>query len=164
MKYWEYPRSIGIKFHGCEVPCCMKMLSSYRQQKSTSSQIRYSVSEAKLQIIHNHTLLLIVSLSGIDGEPVVFEWKIFPGHTSLKLLQEVQNMMEKDNLQPESFKDRIILMSMYNDIDWGRNEKAMKNIAYRIPEVFPNTPKGFPKDFGHSSDLDLKKMVCCTRK
>ena len=152
------------------------MLSSYRQQKSTSSQIRYSVSEAKLQIIHNlyrfgrteliglHTLLLIVSLSGIDGEPVVFEWKIFPGPTSLKLLQEVQNMMEKDNLQPESFKDRIILMSMYNDIDWGRNEKAMKNIAYRNPKVFPNTPKGFPKDFGHSSDLDLKKMVCCTRK
>ena len=39
--------------HNREVLCCMKMLLSYRQQKSTSSQIRDFVSEAELQNIHN---------------------------------------------------------------------------------------------------------------
>ena len=29
-------------------------------------------------------------------------------------------MMEKDHVQPESFKDSIIFISMYNDIGWGR--------------------------------------------
>ena len=53
----------------------------------------------------------------------MFEWKIFPGHTTLTQLQKVQNMMEKDNSQPESFKDRIIFMSMYNDICWSRKDK-----------------------------------------
>ena len=60
-------------------------------------------------------------------EPVVFEWKIFPGHTTLKLFREVQNMVEKDHIQPEDFKDRIIFMSMYNDIVWG--QKGNENIC-----------------------------------
>ena len=49
----------------------------------------------------------------IDGEPVVFEWKIFPGHTTLQLLQEIQITMEEIFLH-KKFEDRIIFMSMYN--------------------------------------------------
>ena len=52
------------------------------------------------------------------------------------LFQEVQNMMDKDNIQPECFKDRIIFMSMYSDIDWGS-----------------------PKDIGHASDQKNNGMV-----
>ena len=63
--------------------------------------------------------------------------------------------MEKENTQPEGFRDQIIFMSMYNDIDWGR--KGNETHVYRIPQVLPQMPEGFPKDIGHSSDLELKK-------
>ena len=46
-------------------------------------------------------------------------------------------------------------MSMYDDIDW--DEKATKKIAHRISQVLLHMPQGFPKDIGHSPDLDLKK-------
>ena len=94
-------------------------------------------------------------LDRIDGEAVVFEWKIFPGHTTLKLLSEVRNMMEKElAVLPKDFKDRIIFMSMYKD-----SPKKMKKFVNVIPQGLPKMPKVFPKDTGHSSDLDLKKMV-----
>ena len=51
----------------------------------------------------------------------MFEWKIFPGRTTLNHLQEVQNMIDKEaNVLPKDFEDRIIFMSMYNDIDWSQ--------------------------------------------
>ena len=40
---------------------------------------------------------------GIDGEAIEFEWKMFPGFSSLSILQE--------------FRDQIIFVSMFNDID-----------------------------------------------
>ena len=45
----------------------------------------------------------------MNGEPVVFECKIFSGHTTLTPLQEAQKMIEKNNIRPEEFQDRIIL-------------------------------------------------------
>ena len=54
---------------------------------------------------------------GIDGEAIEFEWNIFPGFSSLSLLQEIQKDLDRKNLQLEEFKDRIIFMSMFNDID-----------------------------------------------
>ena len=40
-------------------------------------------------------------LDSVDGEPVVFEWTFFPGHTTLKLLQEVQSSREENHIRPE---------------------------------------------------------------
>ena len=57
-------------------------------------------------------------LDGIDGEPMEFEWKHFPGFTTLATLDEIQKMMTESKCEPEQFKGRIIFMSMYNDIDW----------------------------------------------
>ena len=49
---------------------------------------------------------------------VVFvELEKFPGFTSLQILQEIQRDLAGKNIQPEEFKDRIIFMSMFNDID-----------------------------------------------
>ena len=45
------------------------------------------------------------------GEPVVFEWRIFPGHTTAQVLQEVQKMTEDEKVS-HHFKGRIIFMSM----------------------------------------------------
>ena len=53
---------------------------------------------------------------GIDGEAIEFEWKNFSGFSSLSVLQEIQKDLARKNIQPEEFKDPIIFMSMFNDI------------------------------------------------
>ena len=58
-------------------------------------------------------------LHRIDGVPVVFDLKNFPGHTALQLLQEILKVMNDMNHVLEQFTDRIIFMLMHNDIEWG---------------------------------------------
>ena len=58
------------------------------------------------------------TLDTIDGEPMEFEWNIFPGFTTLQLCNKVQDFMSKMSDQAEQFKGRIIFMSMFNDISW----------------------------------------------
>ena len=60
-------------------------------------------------------------LLGTDGEAIEFEWNIFPGFTSLQILQEIPNDLQKRNVEPEKFADRIIFMSVFNDTDWTGN-------------------------------------------
>ena len=58
------------------------------------------------------------ALDKIDGEPMEFEWNIFPGFTTLQLVREVQEFLSKMSEKPEEFTGRIIFMSMFNDISW----------------------------------------------
>ena len=53
------------------------------------------------------------------------EWKIFPGFTTLDILEEIQKSMTESQCEPEQFKGRIIFMSMYNDIVWGERTQKM---------------------------------------
>ena len=55
-------------------------------------------------------------LNRIDGQLMEFEWKIFPGFTTVTIPNETQQMMGKLLCEPENFTGRIILMSMFNDI------------------------------------------------
>ena len=38
-----------------------------------------------------------------DGEPMEFEWNVFPGFTTLQLCNKVQEFLSKMNIQPEDF-------------------------------------------------------------
>ena len=71
------------------------------------------------------------TLDRIDGEPMEFEWNIFPGFNMLQLSQEVQELLLRLNETPENFTGRIIFMSMFHDISWGSkdNEKECKSNA-----------------------------------
>ena len=96
-------------------------------------------------------------LNGIDGEPVEFEWSVFPGYTILGLLRENRRKLTKDRITLEEFKDRIIFMSMCNGIDWttgGNLEMCISNCS----QVKANA-KCFPKDIGQSPHRDRRKMV-----
>ena len=63
-------------------------------------------------------------------ELVVFEWKKFPGHTTMQLLQEIQTMMENEiHVLPSNFKSRIVFMSMYIDIDWTQKNNEDNGIC-----------------------------------
>ena len=61
--------------------------------------------------------------AGIDGEATEFERNIFPGFTSLQILQEIQGDLQERNIELENFEDRIIFMLLFNDIEWTRKGK-----------------------------------------
>ena len=58
------------------------------------------------------------TLDRIDGEPMEFEWHIFPGFNTLQLSQEVQELLLRLGDTPENVTGRIIFMSTFNDILW----------------------------------------------
>ena len=66
------------------------------------------------------------ALDTIDGEPMEFEWNIFPGFTTLQLCNKVQEFLSKMSEEPEEFTGRIIFMSMFNDISWGSQDNEQE--------------------------------------
>ena len=95
-------------------------------------------------------------LYDIAGEPVVFEWRIFPAHTTMQLLQEVKTMMNIEiRVQPQDFKDRIIFMSTYNDITGHRN--TVETSVYTIHHVYLLIPVIFLQGAGHVSAPEMRK-------
>ena len=70
----------------------------------------------------------------IDGEPMEFEWNIFPGFNTLQLSEEVKRLLLRLDETPENFTGRIIFMSMFNDISWGSkdNEKECESNAQLV--------------------------------
>ena len=66
-------------------------------------------------------------LQGLDGEPIEVEWKIFPGFSALQLLHTIQKDLEGNRIKPDECGDRIIFMSMFNDIEL--EKKGMKIFA-----------------------------------
>ena len=62
----------------------------------------------------------------IDGEPMEFEWNIFPGFTTLQVCHKVQELLSRLSVTPEKFTGRIIFMSMFNDISWGSKDNEQE--------------------------------------
>ena len=71
----------------------------------------------------------------IDGEPMEFEWKLFPGFSTLQLSHKVQDLLLRLGETPENFTGRIFFMSMCNDISWGSkdNKKKFESNAQLVP-------------------------------
>ena len=81
-----------------------------------------------------------------DGEPMEFEWNIFPGYNTLQLNEEVKSLLLNSHETREILTGRIIFLSMFNDITCG--SKDNKNNAWRMPN-------SLEKDIGHSLVLVL---------
>ena len=64
---------------------------------------------------------------GIDGEPIEFGWNIFQRFTSLQILQRIQNYLQERNI--EQFGDRIIFISVFNDIELDKKRKR-RNLCF----------------------------------
>ena len=56
-------------------------------------------------------------LQRLDGDPIDFEGKIFPGAKALDILHKIQADLQGKNISPEKISDRIIFMSMFNDTE-----------------------------------------------
>ena len=65
----------------------------------------------------------------IDGEPMEFEWNIFPGFNTLQLSEEVKRLLLRLGETPENFTGRILFMSMFNDISCGTKDNEEECLA-----------------------------------
>ena len=74
------------------------------------------------------------TLDRTDGEPMEFEWNIFPGFTTLQLCHKVKELLSRLSVTPATFTGRIIFMSMFNDISWGSkdNKKECESNAQLV--------------------------------
>ena len=126
MRFLECLKSAGIILHGNNYLWSMRKSSVSRMQrfmycpvfclgKVNQNPTSNTAWEPQLDWFKDSSQYR--TLDTIDGEPVKFEWNIFPGLTTLQLLQKVQKFMNKI-CEPEQFQGRIIFMSVFNDIIW----------------------------------------------
>ena len=92
----------------------------------------------------------------IDGEPIEFEWNIFPGFTTLQLSHKVQELLSRLSAEPEKIIGRIIFMSMFNDISWGSRDNK-KECESNAQSRFSLCKKNLEQDYGHFSGLVQRK-------
>ena len=97
------------------------------------------------------------ALDKIDGEPMEFEWNVFPRFTTLQLVREVQELLSKLSVQLEIFTGRIIFMSMFNDISWRSkdNEKECESSAQFVSLYLKRCSPGQWSFLGPGSEKKL---------
>ena len=81
---------------------------------------------------------------GLDGEAIEFEWNIFRGSTTLTIVKEIQMDLERKNIEPEDFKDRIYLCLCLTIA----SGKRMMRLACRTPRKSRITQTCFYQDIG----------------
>ena len=72
---------------------------------------------------------------GIDGEPIEFERNLFPGCTSLELLRKIYGDLQRRNIDPEKFGNRLVFMSMFNDVDSIKKKRTKMNVFQNCEEI-----------------------------
>ena len=65
----------------------------------------------------------------IDGEPMEFEWNLFPGFNTLHLSEEVKRLLFRLEETPEKFTGRVLFMSMFNEISFGSKDNEKECLA-----------------------------------
>ena len=97
-------------------------------------------------------------LDRIDGEPMEFEWNIFPGFATVQLCHKVQELLSRLSVTPEKFTWRVIFMSMFNDISWGSkdNKKECESNAQLVSPLAKRFGAGHWSFLGPGSE---KKVV-----
>ena len=93
-------------------------------------------------------------LQGMDGKPIDFGWKIFPGATALDILDKIHADLQGKHVTLEKLSDRIIFLSMFNDIE-------LKGKITKILVLLPqgrskSTPQNSTMDIGHSWDPEKR--------
>ena len=103
------------------------------------------------------------TLDTLVGEPMEFEWNIFPEFTTLQLCNKVQEFMSKMSIQPEDFTGRIIFMSMFNDISWGSedNQKEFESSAQLVSIYARRFSPGRWSFFGPGSEKKWYSTLEC---
>ena len=76
----------------------------------------------------------------------------FPGFTTLQILQEIQDDLQKKNIKPE----HIIFMSMFNDIEWAKRN-IDENMHFEFRKKSSYMRRDFREDTGRFVGLGDEK-------
>ena len=100
-------------------------------------------------------------LQGLDGEPIYFEWKIFPGSSALQLLHTIQKDLEGKCIIPENFSDQLIFLSMFNDIhlDKRGNEDSCALTSRTIRDCASSFKNGHRAFLGPGEEKTSGNMI-----
>ena len=79
----------------------------------------------------------------IDGEPVEFEWKNFPGFTTLQILAEIQNMITEKNVSLSNFWDESSSCQCTTTL-YGERKRSTE-----LCTANPKTVTGYARRFAH---------------
>ena len=91
------------------------------------------------------------TLDRIDGEPMEFEWNIFPRFNTLQVSQELQELLLRQRLLQEGSASCRCLTTSHGDQKTTReNASQMLNSSLHLQE-------DLEQDNGHSSVLDQKR-------
>ena len=103
---------------------------------------------------------------GFDGEAIEFEWKKFPGFTTLTILKEIQMDLERKNIEPETLKIGSSLCQCSTTLRIAsRMQRKVKNFSKRfLPGHWTFLGLGLEKKWYGSSydgqwDRTANKMV-----
>ena len=169
MKYLEYPRLMGIKIHGWgEVPSCINMLSSYRQQKSTSF-LRFGALSRR-QNYRISTICTVLDKQNWEAYTIFYlSWAGLEKRRTSRARVGDFPTAHRAEVTPGSPNDDggdsnsawKVRRSNHLHVDvqrhWlGESRETMK-LECRILQMLLRTREDFPKDIGHSSDQELKK-------
>ena len=126
------------------IRCCASAVNAqniHDLQKVWAERIEYFVSTHQYRELDN-----------IDGEPVVFEWKIFPGAHNTGVSRGSPRIDGERTRNSAVEISRTASSLCQCTTTFIGEEKATKYVK-KIHRVLLHTPKVFPKDTGHSSDL-----------
>ena len=83
-------------------------------------------------------------LDRIDWEPMVFDWKNFPGFTTLQILAEIQNMITEKNVSLSNFWDESSSCQCTTTL-YGERKKRSTELC----TANPKTVTGYARRFAH---------------
>ena len=109
-----------------------------------------------MKVKWNFNSPILTELFGVDGKPTEFEC-ILPRLMLLEILQRIQKDLQVQNIEPEIFGDRVIFMSMFNDIEWtkkGNSEQCISNSEH-VKNYAKRFSQGHWTFLGPGSELKL---------
>ena len=147
-KFWMCIRFTALLHPGRDQYWLMSKWSSGQKQKYGFSQIPYSVwwrmTNSKDAIKKNSKCLFLTQNCWESWEKQLNSSGIFPRIFIIADSSRDPAWFERGTLNPKRFTDRIIFMSMFNDIDWTRKE--MMEFVFRIRKRSRNTGRNSRKD------------------
>ena len=96
----------------------------------------------------------VSELNRIDGQPMEFEWNMFPGFNTVGIFNKIHQMMEQLKCEAENFNGRIIIVNVRRHCVCKRE---MMNCVLIIQRYLKNMQKDFFAVIGLSWGLDPKR-------
>ena len=76
-------------------------------------------SEANIKIQHVQQSKDYAELSGLDGEPMEFQWNVFPGFTSIEILRQIQRDVNVRRINSDHFEAKaFVFLSLGDEDKW----------------------------------------------